>query len=69
MDFGDILGIIVLIVVIFLAFRIGAFLMKGLLGLVAIGIVIWLVASLLGGGEPVAAGPAAIASLAGWGAG
>ena len=54
MDLSNILGIVVLIVVIFLAFRIGAFLMKGLLGLVAIGVVIWLVASLFGGGDPVA---------------
>ena len=57
MDLSNILSIVVLIVVIFLAFRVGAFLMKGLLGLVAIGIVVWLVASLFGGGE------AAVASL------
>lgn len=43
---ADIPVILVLIVVLYLAFRVGAFLMKVLLGLVAIGLVVWLVAGL-----------------------
>lgn len=54
MDASNLLGLVVLIVVVFLAFRVGAFLMKGLLGLLAIAVVIWLLASLFGGGTEVA---------------
>lgn len=53
MDVSDIVWLVVLIAVLFLAFRVGAFLMKGLLGLLAIAIVVWLVARLIGGGDPV----------------
>jgi hypothetical protein len=51
----DIVGVIVLIVVVFLAFRVGAFLMQLLLGLVALGLVVWLVAGLFGRGAPALA--------------
>lgn len=51
MNLSNVLGIVVLIVIVFLAFRIGAFLMKGLLGLLAIAVVIWLLVSLFGGGR------------------
>lgn len=62
MDWSNVLSVIVLIVVIFLAFRVGAFLMKILLGLLAIAIVVWLVAGLFGGTDtPVAAAVAAFA--------
>lgn len=56
MDVSNIVGVVVLIVVIYVAFRVGAFLMKGLLGLLAIGLVLWLVMSLFGGGGPSAGG-------------
>jgi hypothetical protein len=49
MDLGEILNLAVLIVVIYLAFRIGAVLMKIVLGLVAIALVWWLVSSLVDG--------------------
>jgi hypothetical protein len=49
----DIVGVIGLIVVIFLAFRVGAFLMQLLLGLVALGLVVWIVAGLFGRAAPV----------------
>lgn len=55
MDLSNILGLVVLIVVVFLAFRVGAFLMKIFLGLLAIAVVIWLLSSLFGGGEPAVA--------------
>lgn len=48
----EILNLVILIVVVFLAFRIGAFLMKGLLGLLAIGLLVWLVMSLVNGQSP-----------------
>jgi hypothetical protein len=48
---ADILVILVLIAVLYLAFRVGAFLMKVLLGLVAIGLVVWLVAGLVGAAD------------------
>lgn len=64
MDPSNLVGLIVLIVVIFLAFRIGAFLMKGLLGLLAIAIVIWLVMRLLGGEEVVPEAMAVAGGLA-----
>jgi hypothetical protein len=51
----DIIGVIVLIVVVFLAFRVGAFLMQLLLGLVALGLIVWLVAGLFGRTVPVLA--------------
>ena len=46
MDLGETLNLLVLIVVIYLAFRIGAVLMKILLGLLAIALVWWLVTDL-----------------------
>jgi hypothetical protein len=49
---SEILNLVILIVVVFLAFRIGAFLMKGLLGLLAIGLLVWLVMSLVNGRPP-----------------
>jgi hypothetical protein len=49
----DIIGVIVLIVVVFLAFRVGAFLMQLLLGLVALGLIVWLVAGLFGRTAPL----------------
>jgi hypothetical protein len=45
----DVVGIIVLIVVVYLAFRIGAILMKVLLGLLALALVAWLIAGLFAG--------------------
>jgi hypothetical protein len=45
----DVVGIVVLIVVVYLAFRIGAILMKVLLGLLALALVAWLIAGLFGG--------------------
>jgi hypothetical protein len=51
MDMSDVLGWVVLIVLVFLAFRIGAFLMKVLLGLLAIALVVWLVGGLLQGAD------------------
>jgi hypothetical protein len=56
----DVVGLVVLIVVIYLAFRIGAILMKVLLGLLALALIVWLVAGLFGGvaaGWPGPAGP------------
>jgi hypothetical protein len=47
-DFGNVLNVLILIVVVYLAFRVGAFLMKVLLGLLAIGLVFWLVSNLVG---------------------
>lgn len=49
MDLGETLNLIVLIVVIYLAFRIGAVLMKIVLGLVAIALVWGLVSGLVDG--------------------
>jgi hypothetical protein len=57
----DVIGVIVLIVVVFLAFRVGAFLMQLLLGLVALGLIVWLVAGLFGRAVPVLAIAAASA--------
>lgn len=48
---ADILVLLVLIAVLYLAFRVGAFLMKVLLGLVAIGLVVWLIAGLVGAAD------------------
>lgn len=45
----DVISLVVLIVVLYLAFRIGAVLMKVLLGLVALGLIVWLVMGLVGG--------------------
>ena len=45
----DVVGLIMLIVVVYLAFRIGAILMKVLLGLLALALVAWFVAGLYGG--------------------
>jgi hypothetical protein len=49
----DVIGVVVLIVVIFLALRVGAFLMQLLLGLVALGLIVWLVAGLFGRTAPL----------------
>ncbi|MFN2323108.1 MAG: hypothetical protein ABR510_09165 [Trueperaceae bacterium] len=49
----DVVSIVVLIVVVYLAFRIGAVLMKVLLGLVALGLIVWLIAGLFGGAVAV----------------
>ncbi len=46
MNLQSILSLIVLIVILYVAFRVGAFLIKVLLGLAAIGLVIWLVMQL-----------------------
>jgi hypothetical protein len=51
MTVSEILNLALLIVVAYLALRIGAFLMKGLLGLLAIGLLVWLILS-LGNGRP-----------------
>ena len=48
MDPMGIVNLLVLIVVVYLAFRVGAFLMKVLLGLIALALVFFLVARLLG---------------------
>ena len=53
MEMTDVVSIIVLIVVVYVAFRIGAVLMKVLLGLVALGLIVWLIAGLFGGGAAV----------------
>jgi hypothetical protein len=47
-DVATVLTVVVLIVVVYLAFRVGAVLMQVLLGLLAIGLVVWLVAGLVG---------------------
>jgi hypothetical protein len=52
----EVLGVLVLLVVVFLAFRIGAFLIQVLLGLLALALVVWLVSSLFGGTAPPLAG-------------
>lgn len=52
MSVNDILGIVLLLVILFVAFRIGAVLIKVALGVLAILIVVWLVTSLLSG-QPV----------------
>jgi hypothetical protein len=49
MGLESIIGIVVLVVILFVAFRIGAVLMRLALGLLAIGIVIWLIMGLLTG--------------------
>jgi hypothetical protein len=49
MGLESIIGIVVLVVILFVAFRIGAVLMRLALGLLAIGIVIWLIMGLLAG--------------------
>lgn len=46
----DLFSLVALIVVIYLAFRIGAVLMKVLLGLLALALIAWLIAGLFGGG-------------------
>jgi len=59
MDPIGLLNLIVLIVVVYVALRVGAVLMKVLLGLVAIALLIWLLAGLFGGGGAVATSAAA----------
>lgn len=49
----SVLGFIVLIVVLYIAFHIGAIILRILLGLFAIGILAWLIMGLLGGPPPV----------------
>ena len=49
---SEILNLVLLIVVAYLAFRIGAFLMKGLLGLLAIALLVWFVMGLVSGRPP-----------------
>lgn len=56
----SLVGIVALILVILLAVRLGAFLMKGFLGLLVIGLVLWLLASLFGGGAAATGVPVAI---------
>jgi hypothetical protein len=56
----DILGLVVLLVVIFLAFRVGAFLIQVLLGLLALALVVWLVSRLFGGTAPALAAMALV---------
>jgi hypothetical protein len=56
----EILGVLVLLVVIFVAFRVGAFLVQVLLGLLALGLVVWLVSGLFGGPAPALATLAAL---------
>jgi hypothetical protein len=48
MDVAAVLNVVVLIVVVYLAFRVGAVLMKVLLGLLALGLAVWFVAGLVG---------------------
>ena len=55
MDPIGLLNLVVLIVVVYVALRVGAVLMKVLLGLVAIALLIWLLAGLFGGGSVGAA--------------
>lgn len=49
MNAENLIGIVIVIVVLFFAFRVGAMLMKLLLGLVAIAVVVWLVSNLFAG--------------------
>lgn len=51
MEATSLLNLLVLIAVVYLAFRVGAFLMKVLLGLLALALVVWLVAGLFGAGD------------------
>lgn len=60
MDPIGLLNLVVLIVVVYVALRVGAVLMKVLLGLVAIALLIWLLAGLFGGGVAVATAAVAI---------
>jgi hypothetical protein len=48
MNTESIINLVILIVVLYLAFRIGTVLLKVLLGLLAIALVIWLFRGLLG---------------------
>lgn len=52
MSADEIIGILILIVILFVAFRIGAVLMKVALGVVALLILVWLVSRLLSG-QPI----------------
>lgn len=51
MTASNLLRLALLIVVAYLALRVGAFVLRGALGLVAIGLVVWVVASLFRGGS------------------
>lgn len=55
MDTSNLLNLVIVIVVAYLAFRVGAVLMKVLLGLVAIALLVWLIMGLVNTAE-VAAG-------------
>jgi hypothetical protein len=49
MELTDVLGWIVLIVLVYVAFRVGAVVLKVVLGLLAIAVVVWLIQGLLAG--------------------
>lgn len=51
MEAMSLLNLLVLIAVVYLAFRVGAFLMKVLLGLLALALIVWLVVGLFGAGD------------------
>jgi len=56
MPLAEILQIVLAVVLIYVAFRIGAVLMKVLLGLIAIAVIVWLVSGWMNGaGVPEAA--------------
>ncbi|MDZ7708388.1 MAG: hypothetical protein U5J97_10965 [Trueperaceae bacterium] len=59
MDLMNIVNIAVLIIVVYVALRVGAVLLKVLLGLIAIGLAVWLIAGLFGG-VPVGASAATV---------
>jgi hypothetical protein len=49
MELTDVLGWLVLIVLVYVAFRVGAVVLKVVLGLLAIAVVVWLIQGLLAG--------------------
>lgn len=52
MTIESLLGLVVLIVILYVAFRVGALLMRLALGLLAVGIVVWLIMGLMAGVSP-----------------
>jgi hypothetical protein len=52
MTIESLLGLVVLIVILYVAFRVGAVLMRLALGLLAVGIVVWLIMGLMAGVSP-----------------
>ena len=48
MNVDSLLSLLLLIVVLYIAFRVGAIILKVLLGLLAIGLFIWFIANMLG---------------------